>query len=76
MAREWTLKRIGRVWKYALGSFHDEKTQEYDNIIAVIRTFILLSYLVTNCVIVAGVIRHWNPKPIILPEHYHGKHVQ
>ena len=49
-----------KVWKYALGSFQDETTQKYDNIICVVRTFILLSYLVTNCFIVAGVIRHLN----------------
>ena len=49
-----------KVWKYALGSFQDETTQKYDNIICVVRTFILLAYLVTKCFIVAGVIRHWN----------------
>ena len=49
-----------KVWKYALGSFQDETTKKYDNIIFVVRTFILLAYLVTNCFIVAGVIRHWN----------------
>ena len=43
-----------------MGSFSDEKTQPYDNYVAGIRTLILVSYLVTNCFIVAGVIRHWN----------------
>ena len=54
------MKKFWRVWKYALGSFSDEKTRRYDNYIVLVRTFIFISYLITNCVIVAGVIRHWN----------------
>ena len=54
------MKRLWRVWKYALGSFSDEKTRRYDNYIVLVRTFIFISYLITNCFIVAGVIRHWN----------------
>ena len=46
-----------------MGSFSDEKTQPYDNYVAGVRTLILVSYLVTNCFIVAGVIRHWNNQP-------------
>ncbi len=48
------------VWKYALGSFHDDKTKKYDNAVCIIRTCILLTYIVTNTVICAGVVRHWN----------------
>ena len=48
------------VWMYTLGSFNDEKTKRYDGIICVLRTGILLSYLITNTVICAGVIRHWD----------------
>ena len=48
------------VWKYALGSFNDNTTHKYDDAICIIRTGILLSYLITNTVICAGVIRHWN----------------
>ena len=54
------MRKIGRVWKYALGSFSDQKTEQYDNIVCAIRTLILISYLVTNCFIIAGVVRHWN----------------
>jgi len=54
------LKRFGRAWKYALGSFNDRKTKKYDNSVATIRTLILLAYLITNGFIIAGVIRHWN----------------
>ena len=49
-----------RVWKYALGSFSDERTKRYDNYVVLVRTFIFLSYLITNCFIISGVIRHWN----------------
>ena len=52
--------KIINVWKYALGSFSDEKTKPYDNHIVIIRSIIFFSYLITNCFIIAGVIRHWN----------------
>ncbi len=48
------------IWKYTLGSFHDDKTKEYDNIVCILRTGILLTYLITNIIICAGVLRHWN----------------
>jgi len=51
---------IWKIWKYALGSFADDKTRDYDNIVAVVRTVILLTYLTTNAFIISGVIRHWN----------------
>ena len=53
------MKRAWRTWKYALGSFSDEKTKRYDNYIVLVRSIIFVSYLVTNCFITAGVIRHW-----------------
>ena len=54
------MKKAWRVWKYALGSFSDEKTRRYDNYIVLVRSTIFFSYLITNCFITAGVIRHWN----------------
>ena len=57
----WT--DIGRAWKYALGSFSDNKTEKYDNWVCAIRTVVLLSYLITNCFIISGVVRHWNNVP-------------
>ena len=48
-----------RIWKYALGSFEDHKTAEYDNAVCILRSFIFITYLITNCFITAGVIRHW-----------------
>lgn len=57
------MKKIWRIWKYSLGSFSDERTKPYDNYVATIRSIIFVSYLVTNCFIVSGVIRHWNDVP-------------
>ena len=59
------MKELITIWMYTLGSFNDNRTKRYDGIICVLRTCILLSYLITNTVICAGVIRHWNNRPII-----------
>ena len=54
------MKKASQIWKYAIGSFSDNKTAPYDNYVASIRTVIFVSYMVTNAFIVSGVIRHWN----------------
>ena len=51
---------IWKIWKYALGSFADDTTRDYDNVVAIVRTIILFTYLITNVFIISGVIRHWN----------------
>jgi hypothetical protein len=48
-----------RLWCKALGEKTGKNDREADNI-AYIRTLLFLSYLITNCFIVAGVVRHWN----------------
>ena len=57
------MDKLWRIWKYALGSFSDEETKQYDNIVLIVRSFIFLTYLTTNCFIISGVIRHWNNVP-------------
>ena len=57
------MKKAFKIWKYALGSFSDEKTEPYDNYVIIIRSVIFFSYLITNCFIISGVIRHWNDVP-------------
>ena len=57
------MKELITIWMYTLGSFNDNRTKRYDGIICVLRTCILLSYLITNTVICAGVVRHWNNRP-------------
>jgi hypothetical protein len=47
-----------RLWAKALGEKYGNDDKEADKI-ATIRTIIVLSYIITNCFIIAGVIRHW-----------------
>lgn len=51
--------RIWRIWAKALGQKAGGTDREADHI-AWFRSIIVLSYITTNCFIVAGVIRHWN----------------
>jgi hypothetical protein len=61
-------KRLWRWWAKALGEKPSKCDRESDTI-ARIRTFIFITYLITNCFIVAGVIRHWNDTaPVIYIE--------
>ena len=48
-----------RIWAKALGEKYGKNDREAD-FIAGIRTLIFISYLVTNCFIISGVVRHWN----------------
>ena len=48
-----------KIWCKALGQKEGKSNREADAV-AVIRTLILLGYMVTNSFIVAGVIRHWD----------------
>lgn len=47
-----------RLWAKALGEKNGKSDREADKI-AIIRTLIILCYILTNMFIVAGVIRHW-----------------
>lgn len=50
------------VWKWfamALGEKASKCDKESD-IVARIRAGIFLTYLITNCFIIAGVVKHWN----------------
>jgi hypothetical protein len=52
------LRNFWRIWAKALGEKAGATRQEADKV-ALVRTIIVLSYIVTNCFIVAGVVRHW-----------------
>ena len=52
------MKRVWRLWAKALGEKTGATDSEADRI-ALVRTVIVLTYLVTNLFIIAGVIRHW-----------------
>ena len=51
-------RRAWRLWCLAIGEKTGRHNREAD-VVAAIRTLILLSYLSTNACIVAGVLRHW-----------------
>jgi hypothetical protein len=48
-----------RLWAKALGEKSGSTDIEAD-MIALVRTSIVLLYIITNIVIIAGIIRHWN----------------
>lgn len=47
-----------RIWAKALGEKASESDKEAD-LVAIVRTIIIFTYIATNVFIVAGVIRHW-----------------
>jgi hypothetical protein len=47
-----------RLWAKALGEKTGKDDSEADRV-AIVRTLIVLCYILTNVFIVAGVIRHW-----------------
>jgi hypothetical protein len=51
--------RLWRLWAKALGEKSGKNDHEADKI-ALIRTAIVLCYMLTNFFIVAGVIKHWS----------------
>ena len=56
-------KTLWRLWSKAIGEKASKCDKESDRI-AMIRTLIFATYLITNLFIIAGVIRHWNKNEI------------
>jgi len=52
------MRRWWRLWAKALGR-KDGITDSESDKVAIMRTLIVLSYIITNMFIIAGVIRHW-----------------
>lgn len=50
---------VWRLWCYALGEKQGKDKKEADTV-ALIRTVIFASYMITNVAIVANAVRHWN----------------
>jgi hypothetical protein len=57
--KDTKMRKFWKIWVKALGEKSGKTDKESDRI-AIIRTIIVLIYITTNIVIVAGVIRHWN----------------
>ena len=53
------MKKVWTIWKYAIGSFSDEKTADYDNHVAIIITLVVFVNFVTCFFIMANVIHNW-----------------
>ena len=53
-----TKAKLWRLWAKALGEKTGVTDQEADKV-ALVRTLIVLTYIITNIFIIAGVIRHW-----------------
>ncbi len=51
-----------RLWARSLGTKEGKNEKEAD-MVALVRTVILFSYMLTNAFIIAGVARHWNDVP-------------
>jgi hypothetical protein len=58
------LEQMWKLWSLALGEKAHKRDQVADKV-AVLRTIIFATYLITNLFIVAGVIRHWNDSTTI-----------
>ena len=54
----FNMKKLWRIWAKALGEKASADNREADRV-ALIRTLIVLFYVLTNIFIIAGVIRHW-----------------
>ena len=55
-----------RLWARSLGTKEGKNEKEAD-MVALVRTAILFSYMLTNFCIIAGVVRHWNDSPASQP---------
>jgi hypothetical protein len=54
-----TTNKFWRLWAKALGEKASKSDKEADKV-ALIRTLIVLVYIITNLTIIAGIIKHWN----------------
>ena len=54
------MKIVWTIWNYAIGSFSDEQTEEYDNVVAIARTFIVGLNVICALFIIANIIKNWS----------------
>ncbi len=60
-------KTLWRLWAKSLGEKTGKNDREADYI-AIIRTVIFITYLITNLFIIAGVVKHYNDVPSTIPQ--------
>lgn len=61
-------KTLWYYWSKALGEKASQKCNKTSDKVAIIRTFIFFTYLITNVAIVANAVRHWNDKTQVFVE--------
>jgi hypothetical protein len=64
------MKRLWKLWAQSLGEKVSKCDRESDTV-AIIRTVIFSTYLITNLFICAGVFRHWNDAQLGPPKCAH-----
>ena len=53
------MNKFWTIWKYAIGSVSDDKTDDYDNHVAIIRTCVVTVNVVCAFFIMANIIHNW-----------------
>lgn len=53
------MKKLWTIWKFAIGSFSDEQTKEYDTPVAIARTFIVGINVICAFFIMINIITGW-----------------
>lgn len=54
------MKYIWRVWVKSLGAKADDENDTISDHVAIVRTLIVIVYVVTNCFIVANIVKNWS----------------
>lgn len=52
-------ERLWTIWKYSIGSYSDEKTADYDDIVAIVRSVFVTVNFVTCIFIMSNIIHNW-----------------
>lgn len=53
------IKNVWKIWADTLGVKADINDDKHSDKVAIIRTLILLVYLITNIFIIINIIKHW-----------------
>ena len=55
-----TLQHFWKIWVKSLGAKADDDDNRISDQVAIVRTGIVLVYVITNCFIVANIVKNWN----------------
>jgi hypothetical protein len=53
------VKNIWKIWADAIGVKADENDNHYSDKVTIVRTVIIIIYLITNIAILTNIIKHW-----------------